>query len=167
MSQKKHYNTFSTHTSFYNETPKSNSFRNTSLITPLYKSNNGLDSNKIRNKLFNLNKTLQTKNYSENDYVNRPTITFKPKMPLYNFEKSELINPSKMNYVVSINPPPCHRNKKGFASLNKNFNNNNNKKNNLTFTFMKPELKKEISDFENGLISSFRKISLKKKENLY
>ena len=32
---------------------------------------------------------------------------------------------------------------------------------------MKPELKKEISDFENGLISSFRKISLKKKENLY
>ena len=156
---------FSTHTSFYKQSSKANTLRNTILLTPSYRTT--LNSSKIKNHLQTLNKSLNTENYSENGYINRPTITFKPKMPLYNLQKEDLINPSKMNYVVSINPPPCHRNKKGFASLNKNLNNNNNKKNNLTFTFMKPELKKEISDFENGLISSFRKISLKKKENLY
>ena len=81
-------------------------------------------------------------------------------MPLYNFEKSELINPSKMNYVVSINPPPSHRIQRGFGSVN-----NRNKKSNFSFSFLKPDLKNEIEDFEKGFLTSFRKINLKKKNN--
>ena len=141
-SDKKRNKAFSTNISFYKLT-KENSFKNTQLLIPLYKSSIS-DNNKIRTKILNLNQTLKPGNYSENDYINRPIITFRPKMPLFNFEKKELINPSKINYIVSIIPPPCHRNKNGFNNLNKNKNYNNNKKNQFTFSFLKPEFKKEI-----------------------
>ena len=149
---------FSTHTSFYKQSSKANTLRNTILLTPSYRTT--LNSSKIKNHLQTLNKSLNTENYSENGYINRPTITFKPKMPLYNLQKEDLINPSKMNYVVSINPPPSHRIHKGFASIN-----NRNKKSNFSFSFLKPDLKNEIEDFEKGFLTSFRKINLKKKNN--
>ena len=107
---------FSTHTSFYNQSSKKNTLKNTMLLTPSYKST--LNTSKIKNHLLNVNKSLNFENYSENGYINRPTITFKPKMPLYNLQKEDLINPSKMNYVVSINPPPSHRIQRGFGSVN-------------------------------------------------
>ena len=147
---------FSTHTSFYKQPSKANTLRNTILLTPSYRTT--LNSSKIKNHLQNLNKSLNTENYSENGYINRPTITFKPKMPLYNLQKEDLINPSKMNYVVSINPPPSHRIQKGFGSVN-----NRNKKSNFSFSFLKPDLKNEIEDYEKGFLTSFRKINLKKK----
>ena len=149
---------FSTHTSFYKQSSKANTLRNTILLTPSYRTT--LNSSKIKNHLQTLNKSLNTENYSENGYINRPTITFKPKMPLYNLQKEDLINPSKMNYVVSINPPPSHRIQRGFGSVN-----NRNKKSNFSFSFLKPDLKNEIEDFEKGFLTSFRKISLKKKNN--
>ena len=151
---------FSTHTSFYKQSSKANTLRNTILLTPSYRTT--LNSSKIKNHLQTLNKSLNTENYSENGYINRPTITFKPKMPLYNLQKEDLINPSKMNYVVSINPPPSHRIQRGFGSVN-----NRNKKSNFSFSFLKPDLKNEIEDFEKGFLTSFRKINLKKKSNLY
>ena len=150
----------STHTSFYELSTKTNTLKNTILLTPSYRST--LNSSKIKNHLLNVNKTLNTDNYSDNGYINRPTITFKPKMPLYNLQKEDLINPSKMNYVVSINPPPSHRIHKGFASIN-----NRNKKSNFSFSFLKPDLKNEIEDYEKGFLTSLRRISLKKKNNLY
>ncbi len=149
---------FSTHTSFYKQSSKANTLRNTILLTPSYRTT--LNSSKIKNHLQTLNKSLNTENYSENGYINRPTITFKPKMPLYNLQKEDLINPSKMNYVVSINPPPSHRIQRGFGSVN-----NRNKKSNFSFSFLKPDLKNEIEDFEKGFLTSLRKINLKKKNN--
>ncbi len=149
---------FSTHTSFYKQSSKANTLRNTILLTPSYRTT--LNSSKIKNHLQTLNKSLNTENYSENGYINRPTITFKPKMPLYNLQKEDLINPSKMNYVVSINPPPSHRTHRGFGSVN-----HRNKKSNFSFSFLKPDLKNEIEDFEKGFLTSFRKINLKKKNN--
>ena len=151
---------FSTHTSFYKQSSKANTLRNTILLTPSYRTT--LNSSKIKNHLQTLNKSLNTENYSENGYINRPTITFKPKMPLYNLQKEDLINPSKMNYVVSINPPPSHRIQRGFGSVN-----NRNKKSNFSFSFLKPDLKNEIEDYEKGFLTSLRRISLKKKNNLY
>ena len=151
---------FSTHTSFYNQSSKKNTLKNTMLLTPSYKST--LNTSKIKNHLLNVNKSLNFENYSENGYINRPTITFKPKMPLYNLQKEDLINPSKMNYVVSINPPPSHRIHKGFASIN-----NRNKKRNFSFSFLKPDLKNEIEEYEKGLLTSYRRINLQKKNNLY
>ena len=150
----------STHTSFYELSTKTNTLKNTILLTPSYRST--LNSSKIKNHLLNVNKTLNTDNYSDNGYINRPTITFKPKMPLYNLQKEDLINPSKMNYVVSINPPPSHRIHKGFASIN-----NRNKKSNFSFSFLKPDLKNEIEEYEKGLLTSYRRINLQKKNNLY
>jgi hypothetical protein len=151
---------FSTHTSFYKQSSKANTLRNTILLTPSYRTT--LNSSKIKNHLQNLNKSLNTENYSENGYINRPTITFKPKMPLYNLQKEDLINPSKMNYVVSINPPPSHRIQRGFGSVN-----NRNKKSNFSFSFLKPDLKNEIEEYEKGLLTSYRRINLQKKNNLY
>ena len=140
-----------TYSSFYKE--PSNSFRNSSLLNQSFKSTFPKE-NKVRNQLINLNKTLKTENYSDNGFINRPTITFKPEMPLHNFEKKELINPSKMNFVVSVNPPPCHRVKKEFGNGNYK---NKFKKKNESFTFLKPDLKNEIDEYEKGLISSFRR----------
>ena len=151
---------FSTHTSFYNQSSKKNTLKNTMLLTPSYKST--LNTSKIKNHLLNVNKSLNFENYSENGYINRPTITFKPKMPLYNLQKEDLINPSKMNYVVSINPPPSHRIQRGFGSVN-----NRNKKSNFSFSFLKPDLKNEIEEYEKGLLTSYRRINLQKKNNLY
>ena len=150
----------STHTSFYELSTKTNTLKNTILLTPSYRTT--LNSSKIKNHLLNVNKTLNTDNYSDNGYINRPTITFTPKMPLYNLQKEDLINPSKMNYVVSINPPPSHRIHKGFASIN-----NRNKKSNFSFSFLKPDLKNEIEEYEKGLLTSYRRINLQKKSNLY
>ena len=150
----------STHTSFYELSTKTNTLKNTILLTPSYRTT--LNSSKIKNHLLNVNKTLNTDNYSDNGYINRPTITFKPKMPLYNLQKEDLINPSKMNYVVSINPPPSHRSHRGFGSVN-----NRNKKSNFSFSFLKPDLKNEIEDYEKGFLTSLRRINLKKKSNLY
>ena len=150
----------STHTSFYELSTKTNTLKNTILLTPSYRTT--LNSSKIKNHLLNVNKTLNTDNYSDNGYINRPTITFKPKMPLYNLQKEDLINPSKMNYVVSINPPPSHRTHRGFGSVN-----HRNKKSNFSFSFLKPDLKNEIEDYEKGLLTSYRRINLQKKNNLY
>ena len=144
-------------TSFYKES--SNSFRNSSLLNKSLKTPLSSD-NKVRNNLINLNKTLKTETYSENGYINRPTITFKPKMPLYNFEKNELINPSKLNYVVSISPPPSHRIQKGFKSVSSRNNTNNS-----NFSFLRPDLKNEIEQFEKGLLTSFRKERFLKRKN--
>ena len=150
----------STHTSFYELSTKTNTLKNTILLTPSYRST--LNSSKIKNHLLNVNKTLNTDNYSGNGYINRPTITFKPKMPLYNLQKEDLINPSKMNYVVSINPPPSHRTHRGFGSVN-----HRNKKSNFSFSFLKPDLKNEIEDYEKGFLTSLRRKKKKKKNNLY
>ena len=146
-------------TSFYKES--SNSFRNSSLLNKSIKSPISSD-NKVRNHLINLNKTLKTENYSENGYINRPTITFRPEMPLHNLEKKELINPSKLNYVVSINPPPCHKIQKGFRSVS-----NRNNKNNLSFSFLRPYLQNEVDEFEKGLLTSLRKERFSKNNNLF
>ena len=157
-SDKKRNKAFSTNISFY-KLPKENSFKNIQLLIPLYKSSIS-DNNKIRTKILNLNQTLKPGNYSENDYINRPITTFTPKMPLFNFEKKELINPSKLNYVVSINPPPCHRVHRGFRSMSKR-----NSKSNLNFSFLRPDSQNEIDEFEKGLFTSFRKERFSKRKN--
>ena len=157
MSTIKTLDSLSSLPSFYKES--SNSFRNSSLLNKSLKTPLSSD-NKVRNNLINLNKTLKTETYSENGYINRPTITFKPEMPLYNFEKNELINPSKLNYVVSISPPPSHRIQKGFKSVSSRNNTNNS-----NFSFLRPDLKNEIEQFEKGLITSFRKERFLKRKN--
>ena len=83
-------------------------------------------------------------------------------MPLHNLEKKELINPSKLNYVVSINPPPCHTIQKGFRSVS-----NRNNKNNLSFSFLRPYLQNEVDEFEKGLLTSLRKERFSKNNNLF
>ena len=143
---------FSTHTSFYNQSSKKNTLKNTMLLTPSYKST--LNTSKIKNHLLNVNKSLNFENYSENGYINRPTITFKPKMPLYNLQKEDLINPSKMNYVVSILPPPSHRINRSFKRVN---NTNSN-------PFLKKELLDEIAEFEKGLFTYLRRKKFEKKK---
>ena len=84
--------------------------------------------------------------------MNRPIINFIPKMPLYNFDKKELINPSKMNYVVPVMPPPSHRVKRTFRGVN------------YSNPYLKPELNDEIAEFEKGLFTYFRRKKFEKKK---
>ncbi len=107
--------------------------------------------NKVKSQIFDFNKILQT-NYNENNYMNRPIINFIPKMPLYNFDKKELINPSKMNYVVPVMPPPSHRVKRTFRGVN------------YSNPYLKPELNDEIAEFEKGLFTYFRRKKFEKKK---
>ena len=123
-----------------------NSFYNIS-----YNSKHFNTDNKVKSQIFDFNKILQT-NYNENNYMNRPIINFIPKMPLYNFDKKELINPSKMNYVVPVMPPPSHRVKRTFRGVN------------YSNPYLKPELNDEIAEFEKGLFTYFRRKKFEKKK---
>ena len=123
-----------------------NSFYNISYNTKHFNTDN-----KVKSQIFDFNKILQT-NYNENNYINRPIINFIPKMPLYNFDKKELINPSKMNYVVPVMPPPSHRVKRTFRGVN------------YSNPYLKPELNDEIAEFEKGLFTYFRRKKFEKKK---
>jgi hypothetical protein len=123
-----------------------NSFYNISYNTKHFNTDN-----KVKSQIFDFNKILQT-NYNENNYMNRPIINFIPKMPLYNFDKKELINPSKMNYVVPVMPPPSHRVKRTFRGVN------------YSNPYLKPELNDEIAEFEKGLFTYFRRKKFEKKK---
>ena len=125
---------------------KNNSFYNISYNTKHFNTDN-----KVKSQIFDFNKILQT-NYNENNYMNRPIINFIPKMPLYNFDKKELINPSKMNYVVPVMPPPSHRVKRTFRGVN------------YSNPYLKPELNDEIAEFEKGLFTYFRRKKFEKKK---
>ena len=122
-----------------------NSFYNISYNTKNF------NTDRLKTQIIDLNKNLKS-NYDENNYMNRPIINFIPKMPLYNFDKKELINPSKMNYVVPIMPPPSHRIKRSFRETN------------YTNPFMKPELSDEIAYFEKGLFTYLRRKKFEKKK---
>jgi hypothetical protein len=123
-----------------------NSFYNISYNTKHFNTDN-----KVKSQIFDFNKILQT-NYNENNYMNRPIINFIPKMPLYNFDKKELINPSKMNYVVPVMHPPSHRVKRTFRGVN------------YSNPYLKPELNDEIAEFEKGLFTYFRRKKFEKKK---
>ena len=123
-----------------------NSFYNISYNTKHFNTDN-----KVKSQIFDFNKILQT-NYNENNYMNRPIINFIPKMPLYNFDKKELINPSKMNYVVPVMPPPSHRVKRTFRGVN------------YSNPYLKPELNDEIAEFEKGLFTYLRRKKFEKKK---
>ena len=123
-----------------------NSFYNISYNTKHFNTDN-----KVKSQIFDFNKILQT-NYNENNYMNRPIINLFPKMPLYNFDKKELINPSKMNYVVPVMPPPSHRVKRTFRGVN------------YSNPYLKPELNDEIAEFEKGLFTYFRRKKFEKKK---
>ena len=107
--------------------PKKN---NMSLLIPNnsfnYNSNRG---EKVQRQLNFLSKTITPESIPDSGIMNRPTITFKPQMELYNLKAKDLLNPSKLNYIVSVTPPPCHlrkNNSKTFEIRNRsNFNNNN------------------------------------------
>ncbi len=128
-----------------NQKPNNNSFYNISYNTKNF------NTDRLKTQIIDLNKNLKS-NYDENNYMNRPIINFIPKMPLYNFDKKELINPSKMNYVVPIMPPPSHRIKRSFRETN------------YTNPFMKPELSDEIAEFEKGLFTYLRRKKFEKKK---
>jgi hypothetical protein len=99
-----------------------------------YNSNRG---EKVQRQLNFLSKTITPESIPENGFMNRPTITFKPEMELYNLKAKDLLNPSKLNYIVSVTPPPCHlkkNNNKTFDLRNRNSYNDYdffNKKNKL------------------------------------
>ena len=110
-----------------------------------------------------MTKTLSSETTTDNSYINRPIINFKPNMPLYNFEANNIINPSKMNYIVPVSPPPCHQVKRSYSTTYKsnNFNNRSNyNKGNYMNSFLTPSTNYNNSDYYN-----FQK-NIKKK-NLY
>ena len=132
---------------FYSSNPKSNSnsyYLNTQID----------DSNRFKKKLFNMTRTLASEPTSDNSYIN-----FKPNMPLYNFEANNIINPSKMNYIVPVSPPPCHQVKRSYSTTYKsnNFNNRGNyNKGNYMNSFLSPSTNYNNSDYYN-FKSGFRK----------
>ena len=137
----------------YNKTLENKKSNNNSFYDISYNSKHFNTDNKIQTEISNFNHILQRNNI-ENNYMNRPIINFIPKMPLYNFDKNELINPSKMNYVVSILPPPSHRINRSFKRVN---NTNSN-------PFLKKELIDEIAEFEKGLFTYLRRKKFEKKK---
>ena len=141
---------------FYSSNPKSNS-------NSIYLNTQIDDSNRFKKKLFNMTKTLSSETTADNSYINRPIINFKPNMPLYNFEANNIINPSKMNYIVPVSPPPCHQVKRSYSTTYKsnNFNNRSNyNKGNYMNSFLTPSTNYNNSDYYN-FQSGF------KKKNLY
>ena len=110
-----------------------------------YNTNSNLrkSNNTLRNNILNLNSSLKKSSY--NNYMNRPIVNFIPKMPLHNLDSKSFINPSKLNYTVSIVPPSCHLKKKKIK-----------KSRNYT-----------IEEFEKGLFSSIRKNSVNKTKETF
>ena len=135
----------------YNKTFQNKKSNNNSFYDISYNSKHFNTDNKIQTEISNFNHILQRNNI-ENNYMNRPIINFIPKMPLYNFDKKELINPSKMNYVVPVMPPPSHRVKRTFRGVN------------YSNPYLKPELNDEIAEFEKGLFTYFRRKKFEKKK---
>ena len=133
---------------FYSSNSKSNS-------NSFYLNTQIDDSNRFKKKLFNMTRTLASEPTSDNSYINRPIINFKPNMPLYNFEANNIINPSKMNYIVPVSPPPCHQVQRSYSSVYnsnsfKNYNRNNNRKDNFIYSFLPPN-----TNFNDGFKSRF------------
>lgn len=140
---------------FYSSNSKSNS-------NSFYLNTQIDDSNRFKKKLLNMTKTLTSEPLTDNSYINRPIIDFKPNMPLYNFEVNNIINPSKMNYIVPVSPPPCHQIKRSYSSSFKSnkFNNRGNyNKSNYMNSFLSPSTNYNYSDY-NSFKSGFRKKNL-------
>ena len=124
----------------YSKNNKSNS-----TLYSSYKTNSNLRKNNktLRDSFLKMNSSLTKSSY--NNYINRPIVNFTPKMPLHNLDSKSFINPSKLNYTVSIVPPSCHLKKKKIK-----------KSRNYT-----------IEEFEKGLFSSIRKNSLHKTKETF
>ncbi len=124
----------------YSKNNKSNS-----TLYSSYKTNSNLrkNNNTLRDSFLKMNSSLTKSSY--NNYINRPIVNFTPKMPLHNLDSKSFINPSKLNYTVSIVPPSCHLKKKKIK-----------KSRNYT-----------IEEFENGLFSSIRKNSVNKTKETF
>ena len=124
----------------YSKNNKSNS-----TLYSSYKTNSNLrkNNNTLRDSFLKMNSSLTKSSY--NNYINRPIVNFTPKMPLHNLDSKSFINPSKLNYTVSIVPPSCHLKKKKIK-----------KSRNYT-----------IEEFEKGLFSSIRKNSVNKTKETF
>jgi hypothetical protein len=129
---------------FYSSNPRNNSF---------YSQNE--ENNRFQKKLFNMTRTLASDTTNDSSYINRPIINFKPNMPLYDFDANNIINPSKMNYIVPVSPPPCHQVQRSYSSVYnsnsfKNYNRSNNRKDNFIYSFLPPN-----ANFNDGFKSRF------------
>ena len=129
---------------FFSSNPRNNSF---------YSQNE--DNNRFQKKLFNMTRTLASDTTNDSSYINRPIINFKPNMPLYDFDANNIINPSKMNYIVPVSPPPCHQVQRSYSSVYnsnsfKNYNRSNNRKDNFIYSFLPPN-----TNFNDGFKSRF------------
>ena len=85
------------------------------------------DSNRFKKKLLNMTKTLTSEPLTDNSYINRPIIDFKPNMPLYNFEVNfnNRGNYNKNNYMNSFLSPSTKYNYSDYNSFKSFFKKKN------------------------------------------
>ena len=112
------------------------------------------ENSRFQKKLFNMTRTLASDTTNDNSYINRPIINFKPNMPLYDFDANNILNPSKMNYIVPVSPPPCHQVQRSYSSVyNPNSFKNYNRsirKDNFIHSFLPSN-----NSFNNGFKNRF------------